>query len=594
MADHHPDHSSQAYSVQRQSQLHTQFRQQQHQQQLPHLQVPQSQRIYRHDNQGPYSAGVIEDRRAFPNFRGSSSGNSSSSVRTAPRSTSSTRGAATSSSLSSKSNLSISDILDRFSASPEEFVITVLNAKAKEDERKTEEERYKTEVLKLQSRQLDISLAMEKRRSSPSARHTYANSTAAESFFPRHTSPPENFHHGYSAYPTPAQPTTQTDTNATRAQYSAGAHQTAQEQSQHSHQHTTYHQTSSPSSSPNKPSPPRIDTTIRQNVSRQQQLQQAIAFQQQQIKKQRQYQQQAGSSCHRAPSPKNHGQSATQSPVSSKPSASISGRHHILHPFRSSSTQSSPVTNVDMQSQIPQPLSPDDYASPTSATSSGSGLKRKSINHDEVMEAIRAKVLRNAAAGYSQQQKEQRDKPRRKPHPLNNSSSNDVSYGGDDSPERANKKTTTLAAVSPTDGAPVTPSRTLSTRESDKPATSPTEKLNLSKKVGDRSSHSHMASNQEDTDEPFLSPHPATRSPPASMSPPSSASRSNSSSPRMEPIKQVYERQYQQQEGRCLRGDYRSKAMEREQNQVEAIPSRFSIDHSHAERASEVGGMSTF
>ncbi|KAG0380995.1 hypothetical protein BGX24_001707, partial [Mortierella sp. AD032] len=135
MADHHPDHSSQAYSAQRQSQLHTQFRQQQQQQH--HLQVPQTQRIYHQDNQGPFSAGIIEDRRAFPSFRGSgsssnnSSNNSSNIWRTGlhPSSSSSSRGSS-----SSSRGLSISDILERFSASPEEFVITVLNAKAKEDE----------------------------------------------------------------------------------------------------------------------------------------------------------------------------------------------------------------------------------------------------------------------------------------------------------------------------------------------------------------------------------------------------------------------------------------------------------------------------
>ncbi|KAF9986740.1 hypothetical protein BGZ75_001496 [Mortierella antarctica] len=84
-----------------------------------------------------------------------------------------------------------------------------------------------------------------------------------------------------------------------------------------------------------------------------------------------------------------------------------SSRHYAL-PGLSNSAQSSPVTNMDYQSYIPPPLTPkDDHVSPTSALSPAPGqtLKRKSIHHDAVMDAVRAKVLRNA--GQSQQQREQ-------------------------------------------------------------------------------------------------------------------------------------------------------------------------------------------
>ncbi|KAG0065713.1 hypothetical protein BGZ89_007993 [Linnemannia elongata] len=605
MADHHPDHSSQTYSVQRQSQLHTQFRQpqhQQHQQQPQHLQVPQTQRIYHQDNrQGPYSAGVIEDRRAFPMFRGSGS-----SSNNATNSNSNSNGGRTfahpSSSFTSRGSssttsrtLTISDILERFSAAPEEFVMTVLNAKAKEDELKAEEERYKTEVLKLESRKLDISLAMEKRQTSPPAGRSYASSSTAESSVSMHAPPAGNFHHGYSTYSTPAQPSMQVDT--ARSHYSGTGHQDAQEQAPQQQQKTSHDQAKLPSTPPSRPAPPRIDTAARQGNSLQQQHQAKRQQQQQQIQRHIQQQQHSTSNSQRVPS-----SPSTQSPVSSKPSASTSGRHHILHPFRSSSAQSSPVTNVDMQSQIPQPLSPDEYASPTSATPSGSGLKRKSINHDEVMDAIRAKVLRNAAAGQ-QQQKEQREKPhrktsgdlagRRKPHPLNSSiNSNDTTSSLDRS-----KRPATTATVAAAENVCSTSERVASPRDNDTTSsTSPTDRPSPSKKDGLAPNHDHRFIKQEEADETLLSPHPITRSPPASMSPPSSTSRSNSSSPGMESGKYDYQRQYQRQEDR-QRNEPLLGPSERERARLESISyaederrSRYNMDRSRAERPSEVGG----
>ncbi|KAI7820315.1 hypothetical protein BC939DRAFT_238412 [Gamsiella multidivaricata] len=95
-------------------------------------------------------------------------------------------------------------------------------------------------------------------------------------------------------------------------------------------------------------------------------------------------------------------------PQQGPPSSKASGRHYALPALSSSSAQSSPVTNLDYQSHIPPPLTPkDNDISPTSALSpaAGQNLKRKSIHHDAVMDAVRAKVLRNA--GQSQQQREQ-------------------------------------------------------------------------------------------------------------------------------------------------------------------------------------------
>ncbi|KAF9943917.1 hypothetical protein BGZ70_005257, partial [Mortierella alpina] len=62
---------------------------------------------------------------------------------------------------------------------------------------------------------------------------------------------------------------------------------------------------------------------------------------------------------------------------------------------------------VDYQSHIPPPLTPkEEHVSPTSALSPTTPLnsKRKSVNHDAVMDAVRAKVMRNAA-GHSQQKR---------------------------------------------------------------------------------------------------------------------------------------------------------------------------------------------
>ncbi|KAF9415849.1 hypothetical protein BGZ76_004739, partial [Entomortierella beljakovae] len=83
---------------------------------------------YNQDIQGPLSAGVIEGHRAFPSFH--------SGFRSRTQQTPAT---------TSYPNLSVADILDRYHDANKDFLVSILNAKAKEDERKTEEERYKTE-----------------------------------------------------------------------------------------------------------------------------------------------------------------------------------------------------------------------------------------------------------------------------------------------------------------------------------------------------------------------------------------------------------------------------------------------------------------
>ncbi|KAF9998735.1 hypothetical protein BGZ80_002377 [Entomortierella chlamydospora] len=89
-------------------------------------------------------------------------------------------------------------------------------------------------------------------------------------------------------------------------------------------------------------------------------------------------------------------------PTGNPPKAS--GRHYGL-PSLASSAQSSPIAVVDFQSHIPPPLTPkEEHVSPTSAISPTLNLKRKSVHHDAVMDAVRAKVFRNAAGQGQQQQ----------------------------------------------------------------------------------------------------------------------------------------------------------------------------------------------
>lgn len=85
-----------------------------HQPHHPHFQAH-----YRHqqDIHGPLSASVVEGRRAFP-FH--------SSLRSTPLSFSTPA--------PPSANLSVADILDKYQDANSDFLVSILNAKAKEDE----------------------------------------------------------------------------------------------------------------------------------------------------------------------------------------------------------------------------------------------------------------------------------------------------------------------------------------------------------------------------------------------------------------------------------------------------------------------------
>lgn len=80
---------------------------------------PHFQAHYRHqqDIHGPLSASVVEGRRAFP-FH--------SSLRSTPLSFSTPA--------PPSANLSVADILDKYQDANSDFLVSILNAKAKEDE----------------------------------------------------------------------------------------------------------------------------------------------------------------------------------------------------------------------------------------------------------------------------------------------------------------------------------------------------------------------------------------------------------------------------------------------------------------------------
>ncbi|KAF8931404.1 hypothetical protein EDD21DRAFT_417616 [Dissophora ornata] len=348
-------------------------------QQSHHSHFPvQHRHHYHQDIHGPLSAGVVEGgHRAFAGFHSGPlhhplhSSHTFSTPATSVTSASSTPA-------SSRPALSVSDILERYQDASKDFLVTVLNAKAKEDERKAEEERYKTEQIKLQAKQLELELAVEKRRGSPPAARSY----------PAHSSEPSSGHYpstssyyGSSSY----QPYSSSDTarshaaNGKHAHYDhvvhtpqdSQDHQSAHQGSQYSHQDQRSMQPT-PQSRP----PLKINTSMRQ------------------------YHPQPQSSQRLPPSPH-----STLPPLPTTNPPKPPGRHYGLPPL-SSSAQSSPVAVVDYQSHIPPPLTPkDEHVSPTSALSPtlNPHMKRKSINHDAVMDAVRAKVFRNAGQNQQQQ-----------------------------------------------------------------------------------------------------------------------------------------------------------------------------------------------
>ncbi|KAF9958787.1 hypothetical protein BGZ72_010928 [Mortierella alpina] len=267
--------------------------------------------------------------------------------------------------------------------------MSVLNAKAKEDERRAEEERYKTEQVKLQSKKLELELAAERRRESPPAARPY----------PAHHSEPSSTGHypssGYygsgSGSGSSYQPFSSSDGARSHPSGNSSKHvhhdhvvhtpQESQDHAQSSHQGSKHAHTDQHAMQPSPQSRPpflKINTAVRH------------------------YHPQPHSSQRLPPSPH-----STLPPLpSTNPLPKNSGRHYGL-PSLATSAQSSPAAAIDYQSHIPPPLTPkEEHVSPTSALSPTTPLnsKRKSVNHDAVMDAVRAKVMRNAA-GQSQQKR---------------------------------------------------------------------------------------------------------------------------------------------------------------------------------------------
>ncbi|KAG0266230.1 hypothetical protein BG011_002927 [Mortierella polycephala] len=283
----------------------------------------------------------------------------------------------------SKGSFSVSDILERYQDANKEFIMSVLNAKSKEDERRAEEERYKTEQVKLQSKKLELELAMERRRGSPPAARSYpSQASESTSNYYGNGSVSNNNSNNNGSY-------SQYTSDGSRSRPSSSKHvhhdhivhtKESQDRSSSAHQgsqhsHMDHHPLPSPQS---RPPFLKINTSVRQ------------------------YHPQSHSSQRLPPSPH-----STLPPLpSTAPLPKSSGRPYGLQSL-ATSAQSSPVAVIDYQSHIPPPLTPkDDHVSPTSALSptQGHNMKRKSVNHDAVMDAVRAKVMRNAAGQQLQQQ----------------------------------------------------------------------------------------------------------------------------------------------------------------------------------------------
>ncbi|KAF9918444.1 hypothetical protein BX616_008775 [Lobosporangium transversale] len=357
---------------------------------------------YHQDIHGPLSASIVEGgHRPFAGFHGgplhrplhpASSNSISSTLAVTPLSSTST------SNDPSRPNISVSDILERYHDASKEFLISVLNAKAKEDERKAEEERYKTERIILQTKQIELDLAVEKRCGSPPAARPYhASASASSGHYPSTTS-----YYG---------------SNNNSLYGSVGnnrPHSTGNSVTKHSHQdHVTAHPAQEPLDHISQPTHQSAAQYSRHDLramqpspqSRPPSLKINTSVQQYHSPSQHpsQPQSQLQSSSQRQPSSPR----STLPPIhTGNPSskASSSGRHYGL-PSINSSAQSSPVAIMDHQSHVLPPLTPkDEHESPTSTLSPTSHLKRKSVNHDAVMDAVRAKVFRNASGQNQQQQ----------------------------------------------------------------------------------------------------------------------------------------------------------------------------------------------
>ncbi|ORZ13859.1 hypothetical protein BCR41DRAFT_355081 [Lobosporangium transversale] len=417
MVDHR-DHSPQPYPSTQRHHLHPNQQPQQphhqrpqpHQQQRPqhqHLQPPHHYHYSRtfqghhhnQDIQGPLSAGVIEGHQrafAFPTFHSSSL--HSRATRPTPPSPP-----------MSHSNLSVSDILERYQDASQDFLVSILNAKAKEDERKKEEERYKTEQVRLQYKQLELELALEKRRGSPPAGRMYASNGATETGggSANYTAPSPPHRPSYPIAGQAGGPSESTHSHQYGRPHDHSAHavtDSAEQQQQqqpssikhgstrrHPYQSDTHHMQPSPQS---RPPSLKINTAVRQSFPK-----------------------------HRVPVSPTYGGPASAPPTTLAPlslpyshggqsnKGSSSARHHYTLPALSSvSAHSSPVANIDYQSQIPPPITPkEEHVSPTSILSPavGQNLKRKSIHHEAVMDAVRAKVMRNAEQNQLREREQQ-------------------------------------------------------------------------------------------------------------------------------------------------------------------------------------------
>ncbi|KAF9359359.1 hypothetical protein BGX34_008419 [Mortierella sp. NVP85] len=353
---------------------------------------------YHQDIHGPLSAGVVEGgHRPFATFHSSplqhplhpsssSSSNSASSIApiAAPPSAPSTRG-----------NLSVTDILERYQDASKEFLVSILNAKAKEDERKAAEERYRIEQVKLQAKQLELEMLVEKRRGSPPAGMASVSMVVPAKLWARsypaqssessghYVSSGSYYGNGYSHYSEASRSHSSNNNGASHNGSSSkhSHHDHIPHGSQDDSQNSPYPQDHSMQPSPqSRPPFLKINTSVRQYHSQPQSAQRL------------------------PPSPH-----STLPPLPSTNPPKGIGRHYNL-PSLNASAQSSPVATVDYQSHIPPPLTPkDEHVSPTSALSPTqySNMKRKSVIHDAVMDAVRAKVLRNAAGQQQQQQQHQ-------------------------------------------------------------------------------------------------------------------------------------------------------------------------------------------
>ncbi|KAF8929524.1 hypothetical protein BGZ58_008883 [Dissophora ornata] len=450
-------------------------------------------------------------------------------------------------------NLSVADILDRYQDAHKDFLVSILNAKAKEDERKAEEERYKTEQIRLQSKQLELELALEKQRGSPPAGMTayppYPNATpsSAAATEASHQQPySRQNHHEHSIHPT---------------QDAGDQSSSKHTQGRHSNTHHSYQEQSQMLPSPQgRPPSLKINTAFRQSYPKQ-------------------HQQPHSASAQRV-SPQYAG-SLLPLPQPGPSSSKGSGRHYNL-PTHSSSAQSSPVANIDYQSHIPPPLTPkDDHVSPTSALSPAPGqtLKRKSIHHDAVMDAVRAKVLRNV--GQSQQQREQQREQLHKKTSMDQVTSRRKPQPQSSSPDRSKRTADTSNGSSTT-------------------STGAGPKSKYGYSTSGTTSPSRQYGSEGRSDGPLLASLPVTGSP---TSPSTSASanagsgRSRSSTPPSagaasdiaEPTKPLRKENQNGYRRASIREDSRMDISTSADDENMSSP-KYEMERTRADRSSEIGG----